>query len=218
MEEMPAFESDKARARLELGLDPEKQYIALLPGSRPVELRTLLPLMLESLRLMKKQFPHMGYVLSIAPNIERDDYKELIEPFELEGVSITDKNVLLIYSAADAAVVASGTAALQGVFRGTPLVIVYKVKFLTFILLKMILKNRFAHLANIILDREAVPELLQGDATAENVLREVTGLLQENEKNRKMTEDLDRVREMFMGKSPTVRVAEMVGELAGWSA
>ncbi len=217
MEEMPSYTRDRTQARLELGLDPDTQLIALLPGSRPTELRTLLPIMLDSVRLMKQQHPGMGYVLSIAPNINRDDYKDLLEPFEGEGVAITGKNVLLVYSAANTAIVASGTAALQGVFRGTPLVVIYKASMLTYVLLKMMLNIKYANLANIILDHEAVPELLQGEATAHNIMSVVNGLLQENGKNRKMTEDLDRVREMFMGKSPTVRVADMVASLAGWS-
>ncbi len=216
MEEMSLYTRDKTQARLELGLDPGTQLIALLPGSRPVELRFLLPLILDSVRMMKKEHPEWGFVLSIAPNINRDDFRELLDPVEKEGVVFTDKNALLIYSAADAAVVASGTAALQGVFRDTPLLIIYKVKLLTYILLKLILKNRFAHLANIILDREAVPELLQADATPENVVSTLNGLLEDSEVNRKRTEDLDSVREMFMGKSPTAQVADMVASLAGW--
>lgn len=218
MEEMSSHTRDRAQARLEMGLDPSGQLIALLPGSRPTELRMLLPVILDSVRLMKKRHPQMSYVLSVAPNIKREDYKELLDPFESEGVAITDKNVLLIYSAADAAIVASGTAALQGVFRGTPLVVIYKASLITYILLKMILNIRYANLANIILDQEAVPELLQGDATAENIVDVVTGLLEDSEGNRQKQKDLDLVREMFKFKRPTRRVAEMVGTLARWSA
>ncbi len=218
MEEMSSFTDDKSQARKELGLDADGELVALLPGSRPSELRTLLPIYLESVRLMKKEHPELNYVLSLAPNLAREEFEELLSPFEREGITISSKSAVLMYTAADAAVVASGTAALQGVFRETPLVVLYKVSPITYWLIRMIANAKYANLANIILDREAVPELLQGDATAPNVVRVLKSMLGDWDRNNEIHKDLRRVREMFDGKRPTLRVADMVGSLAGWPA
>jgi len=218
MEEMSSFTDDKSQARKELGLDADGDLVALLPGSRPSELKTLLPIYLESVRLMKKEHPELNYVLSLAPNLVREEFEELLSPFEREGITISSKSAVLMYTAADAAVVASGTAALQGVFRETPLVVLYKVSPITYWLIRMIANAKYANLANIILDREAVPELLQGDATAPNVVRVLKSMLGDWDRNNEIHKDLHRVREMFNGKRPTLRVADMVGSLAGWPA
>ena len=218
MEEMSSFTDDKSQARKELGLDADGELVALLPGSRPSELKTLLPIYLESVRLMKKEHPELNYVLSLAPNLERTEYEGLLSPFEQEGITISRENAVLMYTAADAAVVASGTAALQGVFRETPLVVLYKVSPITYWLIRMIASAKYANLANIILDREVVPELLQGDATAPNVVRVLKSMLGDWDKNNEIQSDLHRVRQMFHGKRPTLRVADMVGALAGWPA
>lgn len=218
MEEMSSISQDRGAACAEIGVDPDGQIIALLPGSRPTELRALLPLLLESVHLMKRERPGLSYVLSLAPNLQRADYEDLLAPFEREGVLVTRKNAVLLYTASDAAVVASGTAAFQGVLRGTPLVVIYKANFITYWLMKMLVNVRFANLANLILDREAVPELLQADAQAQNVARELNGLLDNTDRKKRMLEDLALVRGMFEGRRPTERVAGMVGSIAGWSS
>ena len=217
LEGMSSFTDDKTLAREELGLDTEGSLVALLPGSRPSELNRLLPVLLDAVRLMKKDHPELKYVLSLAPNLERTDYEQLLAPFEQDGIPVSRESAVLMYTAADAAVVASGTAALQGVFRETPLVVLYKVNPITYRLMKMLVKVKFANLANIILGREAVPELLQGAATASNVVMELKSMLFDNDRINDMQKDLHSVREMFADKHPTRRLADMVDSLAGWA-
>jgi lipid-A-disaccharide synthase len=218
IEEMAGITEDKRQAKLELGLEAEKPYLALLPGSRNSELRSLLPVMLDTVRRLKAARPGLGFVLSLAPNLDEELYIDQIRAFEKEGVVVSRKNAVLLYTASEAAVVASGTAALQGVFRGTPLVIIYRVNPVTYLLIKMLAKVKYVNLANLILDREAVPELLQGRADPALVAREISGLLENSERRKRMLDDLEEVREMFVGKRPTERVALMVGELVGWAS
>lgn len=216
MEEMGAYPTDKGEARRMLGLDPGKPCLAVLPGSRSGELSRLLPLMLEVVQGFRKNHPDWGFVLPVAPNVNVDDFSDGFGRLRDEGVLLTHENAVLALSASDAAVVASGTAAFQSVLRETPLVVVYKVSPLSYVIGRMVIKVPYANLANIILGREAVPELLQGKATAPEVLRHLEELTKDTGRREGILRDLVKVRAMFEGKRPTQRVANMVGELAGW--
>lgn len=218
MEEMLSMPSDKQDARSILGLEPEKPYLAVLPGSRGNELRRLLPLMLEVVRKFKAQRPEWGFVLPVAPNVDMNEYSDGFGELESEGVHITKQNAVLVFTASEAAVVASGTAALQAVLRETPLVVVYKVAPMSYLIGKMLIKVPFINLANIILGREAVPELIQGRANANEVMSHLRKISIESPERVAMLDDLRTVKAMFEGKQPSVRVAQMVAGLAGWQA
>jgi lipid-A-disaccharide synthase len=216
MEEMDNISKDKADARRVLGLEQERQVIALMPGSRPSELRSLLPMMLESVRKLKRDYPDLMFILSIAPNLNAKDFHDLIAPFKHDGVSITRENAVYIYTAADAAIVASGTAALQGALRDIPLIVIYKMNFITYWIAKMLIDLKYVNLANIILDKEAIPELIQQNATSDNIVKEILMLIDNPDRRAQMHDDLKSVKALFEGKKPTSRVAEMVAELADW--
>ena len=216
MEEMNGMTLDMPEARRLLGLEQEKDYLALLPGSRPRELATLMPVLLGAVRLLKKQRPDLGYVLSVAPNIDQDEYRESLSAFEAEGVIISRDNVVHLYNAATAAIVASGTAAFQGVLNTCPLGVIYKLNPVTFTLFRMISSLKYVNLANIILDRAALPELLQGKAEPANIASVALDLIENDDVRSKMIKDFEKVRDMFEGRHPTAKVADMVAELAGW--
>jgi lipid-A-disaccharide synthase len=218
MEEMASVTSDKTEAKRVLGLDADKSYITLLPGSRHNELSRLLPLMLETARLIRRELPEYGLVLSAAPSIDPERYRPIFSEFERMGVVITRQNAVLLYTASEAAVVASGTAALQGVFRETPMVVVYKINWITYFILKAMVKVKYVNIANIILDKEAIPELLQHKATPRAVLDRLMPFIRDKARREALVADLRTVRLMFEGRKPSQRVIDMLIELAGWSA
>jgi lipid-A-disaccharide synthase len=216
MEDMESYPTDKSEAKRILGIDADNPCLAVLPGSRASELSRLLPLMLKVVKEFRKNHPDWGFVLPVAPNVNMEDHRDGFDQLRDEGVVLTSENAVLAFSASDAAVVASGTAAFQAVLRETPLVVVYRVSPLSYVIGRIVIQVPYVNLANIILGREAVPELIQGKANASEVLRNLEELVQDSESRSGMLRDLVKVRAMFEGKKPTQRVADMVGELAGW--
>jgi lipid-A-disaccharide synthase len=218
MDDMASLTSDKKAAREALGLDPERPCLALLPGSRRSEMKRHLPLLLELVKRFRKEYPDYSLFMPVAPNTNEDECGDYFEELRREGVKVGKENAVVVYSASEAAVVASGTATLQAAFRETPMVVIYRMFPLTYLIGRMVIKIKYATIANLILGREAVPELLQGRANPEEILKQLRALLSDSGRREMMMEDLRAVKSQFGGRKPSRRVAEMTGELAGWQA
>lgn len=216
LDEMRQIPLDKKTLKAELGLDPDLQLISLLPGSRPHELERLLPLLLDTVRQSKHDFPGYQYCLPFAPNTDLIQHKVLIDALQHEGVVINKGKSLKTLAASDCAVIASGTATLQAAFLGLPLVVVYKVFPLTFWLARRIIKVKYASLVNILSKREVVRELLQKDAVVENIMLELKRMMSDPAYRLQMQTAYDDLRKVFGEKHASDRVSDMVMELAGW--
>lgn len=190
--------------------------IALLPGSRPHELRTLLPLFVDVVRASKTEFKGCGFVLPLAPNIETERFRHALSLLEREGVAFMKGDAVKALASSDMAVIASGTATLQAALAGVPTVVVYKVSPLTYVLAKRMLKVKYISLVNIIAGREVIPELIQHEANKENIMKQCRKILYDETYRTSMVSAFRGIREVFFGKRPSRRVAEMTGELAGW--
>lgn len=202
--------SEKKETMQLLGLDAERPVLALLPGSRKTELKRLLPVMKEVVRRFKKEYPGWAFYMPFAQNLDIGDYRAQIGEFEAEGVKIGRGNALEALHAADAAVIASGTAALQAAFLATPMVVIYKLSPLTYFIAKHIIRVKYITLVNILLDRPVVAELIQGMATADNVMAELRKLVGDDGRRAEMQAAFKEVGAMFSGKHASKRVAERV--------
>lgn len=153
--------------------EDDKPIIALLPGSRKSEIRNNLPVMIEA----AKRFPDFKYVVAAAPAVPEKFYREVAQNPGLHLV-FSATPVLLKYS--KAALVTSGTATLETALIGTPQVVCYRGNGskITFNLMKKILKVKYVSLPNLIAGNRIVPELLLDKCTPENVVRELSPLLQ----------------------------------------
>lgn len=217
-DEMKGLPPDSAGARALLGLEPSRPLLALLPGSRNNELKRLLPLMLGVAGRFRREFPQYGFIMPLAPDVDEERFAGQIRDLREEGVEVRKENALLALLASDAAVIASGTATLQAALLGVPTVVVYRVFPLTYFIGRRVLDVKYITLANLLLDREALPELIQGRATPEETVRELKGVLLDRGRREEMLRDLRSVRALFADRSPSRRVALMAGETAGWGA
>jgi lipid-A-disaccharide synthase len=217
MDDIESFPAGKDKSKEALGLE-DRPYVALLPGSRGNELKRLLPVIGGMVRMFKEKYPDHGLVMPLAPNIDRGAYREHFDGLEREGVMITDKSAVLALSASEAAVIASGTATLQATFLETPTVVIYRVFPLTYYVAKIVLNVDYIAITNLILNKPALPELIQGRANPEEIMKELGSLLSVGERRDRMIEDLRAVKGLYDGKRPSKRVAEMVGEMSGWTA
>ncbi len=215
-DEIRGMKADKDAGKEALGLQKERPLLSLLPGSRPHELARLLPLTLDVVRRFRTDFQSFQFCVPLAPNTNLAAYGKIIEDLKQEGVVINKGEALRALAASDMAVIASGTATLQAVLLGIPFVVMYKLFPLTYWLGKMIVRVRHISLVNILSGREVVKELLQADASAEKIVRELHRITADAAYRDKMVEAFGRVRELFSAKSASARVADIAIELAGW--
>lgn len=203
-------------AREELGIKEGVPVLSVLPGSRPHELDHLLPVLIRFVRMFKKEYPNYHILLPFAPNLDIQRYKTGIGEFEAEGVQVLFGGSILALSASDMAVIASGTATLQAAFLECPMVVIYKVFPISYLLGRLIIKVKHISLVNLLLERAVVPELIQGRANAGNIMLEIKRLMSDKPYRDGMISALRTLKDIYSGKKPSLRVAQIVGEIAGW--
>ena len=159
-------------------LDPSRQWIGLLPGSRLKEVRLNLPEMLRAASLLQSE-GNYEFVLPLAPTLteeQRAEVKAMLP--KAPGVTITHDARATLHHAR-ASVVASGTATVEAALIGNPFVVVYRVSPVSYAVAKRVVDVPHVAMVNLIAGRRAVPELIQGDFTAENVVSHLRPLLEE---------------------------------------
>jgi lipid-A-disaccharide synthase len=165
-DELPA-KVDAAAARRALDLPLQGRLLALLPGSRGGEVSLLAPLFLRAARLLWEQQPDLAFVLPTA-NAERDEQLRalLAEQPDLP-ITLVSGRSREVMAAADAVLLASGTATLEAALLKRPMVVAYRMAGFSWWLITRLASTEFAALPNVLAGRALVPELLQERATPE---------------------------------------------------
>lgn len=190
-------------------LDPKRPLVGLLPGSRKQEIKSLLPVLLASAQKIAQDNPQVQFALPLAHTIAREDIEEAIAQEKLE-VKVIEDHTYELMKVSDIIVVSSGTATLEAACLGTPMVIIYKISFSTWLLGKLLLKIPNIGLPNIVAGREIVPELIQQQANPDKISTKVLELLANPESRMRMREELARVRKKLGGTGAVKRVAQLV--------
>lgn len=161
-----AFETPKKPARETLGLDPDKPLVCLMPGSRGSEVERLGNLFLETAQLMLRRKPDLQFVIPAASVDRRNQIQAMLDawPFPMPVKLVLSQSHACM-AAADAILLASGTAALEAMLLKRPMVVSYRVAPLTYRILKRLVKQPYVSLPNLLAGRELVPEVLQDAAT-----------------------------------------------------
>ena len=169
------------------GLDEEKPLVALLPGSRRNELERHTQPLLETLHYLKQQQPDLQFTLACLSSLADSYYEPLLA---LDGiVPVKDDPYPMMYHA-DVAIVASGTATLETAYLGTPLVVIYRIAPLSYLIGKLLVKIDHLAMPNLIVGERAIPELIQKDANGLTISKEVLHLLSDQTARDKMLNKL----------------------------
>jgi lipid-A-disaccharide synthase len=205
----------RAALLAEFGLDPARPVVAVLPGSRRSEVRALLPSLLGAATLLSRRAPTPQFVVPAASAAVRP----LLAPLAAAPAAarIVDGRAWDCLAAADAAVVASGTATLETALIGTPFVTVYRISPLSHAIAKRLIHARWASLPNLLLGEPAVRELLQYDCTPAAIAAEVARLLDDPAAAARLRENCGKVRSLLGPGDAAARAAAAISREAGWA-
>jgi len=161
---------EAAETRRRHGLDPEKPLLAILPGSRKKEIHLLLEPALAAAEALRAE----GWqaAIALAHTLTADDLVEALGGRE-PGIPVIAGDTYDLVHAADAALVASGTATVETALLGRPMVIMYRVSGLTYAIARRLIRVDFIGMPNLILGRRVFPELVQDEVTPENLVAAV---------------------------------------------
>jgi lipid-A-disaccharide synthase len=169
---------DEARRRLDA--DPGHSLIGLLPGSRREEVERLLPPMLEAARRLAADDGRRRFVLGLAPTVPREQVQaHLRHAGPGPAIALVEGQTYEVMAAADALLIASGTATLEAALLGTPMVLCYRVSRTTELIARLLARVQWIGLPNLVSGRAVVPELIQGQVTGERLAREASRLLED---------------------------------------
>lgn len=208
-----AVSGDGALFRTRHAIAADAKLIAVLPGSRAGELKRHLPVLREAMAQLARQYPHIATVIPVVPH--------LIDAVRKNTQNWPTKLVLAdqsqekwdAFAAADIAIAKSGTATLELALTNTPMVVMYKVNPLSAWLMRRMILTKYVTLVNILEQREVIPELIQEDATAERILREVKTLLSKDNVRQMQLKAFDlTLRKLGLGaeKTPSQKAAEAI--------
>ena len=204
----PSYAS-RAAYLTSLGLQTTGPTVALLPGSRRQEVLSLLPAMHTALSELAPDFPGLQVIVSVAPSlsVEWIESQRVASPVPTRCVSDPLYDIL---GASDVAVVASGTATLQVALARVPMVIVYKLSWMTYFLMRALIRVKTIGLVNIVAGTPCVPELLQSDVSPTRIGAEVRRFLSDPAARMETIRRLDQVAEALGTPGASARAAEAI--------
>jgi lipid-A-disaccharide synthase len=180
----------------------ERPIIALLPGSRKQEVNTKLPIMLNSL----KSFDDYQFIVAGAPALDPEFYKPYMKAFD--NIKIIHGATYDILTLATAALVTSGTATLETALFRVPQVVCYKGSSISYQIAKRLVKIDYISLVNLILNKEAVKELIQSECTSKNIEKELIKVLPNGEKYKQLEADYDNLIQILGKGGASDKVAD----------
>lgn len=155
-----------------------KLTIGLLPGSRKAEINNLLEVMIKSAVLIYQKNPNVSFIISRAGSIKKHTIEKILKKSQKNHLFQIDEGpVKNIFLKSDFVIAASGTVTLEAALCCVPTIIIYKMAPLTYRVAKLLVRVKYAGLANLIVNKEVMPELLQNDATPEKISDKALNML-----------------------------------------
>ena len=201
---------DKRLVQEQLGYTSPTQVLGLLPGSREHEVKRCLPTMLHAAHEVKKAFPQLQVLIAHSASVSQATIDDIVKIFQNLKVRIIQNSPNEVMAASDLLFVNSGTATLQAAIIGTPMIIMYRVPWLTYSIARHLIKIPYIGLVNIVAGRQIVPELLQYDTTVKQLVPAALQLLHNPQLLDEMREQFGDVRESLGVPGASRRAAECV--------
>ena len=183
--------------------------IALMPGSRKKEVEKHLPSMLRACEIIKNKIPNAEFIISRIKELDQGLYNKIIRRSAIKPHSL-DNKPYEVMDIADLVIVSSGSATLEIAIMEKPMVIIYKTSFLTWLLAKNLIKIPDIGLVNIVAGQRIVPELMQFNATPENMAKEALDILNNHKRIHEIKENLRKVKSKLGETGASSRAAHAI--------
>lgn len=191
------------------GLDPAKPILLILPGSRKQEVKTIFPEVIKATSKLAEEFV-LQVVVACSVNINESVFYELTDQKNFKVIRGYTYDLL---KHAKFGIVKSGTSTLEAGLMGLPIVIVYKTSMLTYKIGKSLVKIKNIGMANIVLDEQVVPELIQDDANAENIFIESKNILSDDKLYADIKQKLGGINKVLGDKNAPENAAKIIYSL-----
>jgi len=209
-----------------LDLSPEKPTISILPGSRRSELKRMLPIFLDTIRILLQNIPDLQVILPLAPSISLemtsgftpDELRNRIKIVEnSRNHGQASQQTYNAMAASDVVLLASGTVTLEAAILKRPMLVAYRISPFTYPLAKLLIKVRYASLVNLIAEKEIVPEFLQTLARPDLLAENLKILLTDAKERQAMQDGLEQVVKKLGEPEAALRAAVLALKLASVS-
>ncbi len=189
----------------------DKKIISLFSGSRSSEVNLLLPILIDFINMMNTKFDNFTFVFH-ATDENKNLIREKINKVNLKNIEvISDENIKKqILNKSTFAVSKSGTVSLEICNAKIPSIIIYKMNFLNFLIVKMLVKIKFANIINIINNKEIIPELIQKECNAKEIYNSVVYFLKNPELMKKQINDCEETLTKIRSKTSSSDEASSV--------
>ncbi|MCX8027773.1 MAG: lipid-A-disaccharide synthase [Thermodesulfovibrionales bacterium] len=220
---LKSFDKQKLKIYMKQILNIKTRYVvALLPGSRRHEILSLIKPMVESAVEIIKKYEDVHFLLPIAPNLDEETTSILhhsLGPIK-NHTTLIKENPLIALCCADIGIIASGTATFQATMLDVPMVVIYRLSTLSYLLGKLLIKVNYITLTNLLVEKTLmdnslpkIKELIQDDVNPENILKEINTLLDNETYYKNMLYTFKKIREIFINHNASQRVCDIVLDL-----
>ncbi len=197
--------------RAKMGIGSEDIVIGMMPGSRRSEIKQHIGIQIEVAKKLIQSDPRIKILFLCAPTLEKEYFLSFLEEVRFPYM-LLKKDPLEMICLTDLMLAASGTATLQVGLLQKPMVVMYKLKWLTGLLARLLVHGvKFFCIVNLIFDREVVPERWQGGTHPERLFELLTKYLREPEYFHQVKSDLAKLESQLGERGATKRVAHLLG-------
>ena len=196
--------------RNQCGITDDEIVLGLMPGSRRLELKQHFAIQLETARQLSHQYKNLKILIMVAPSFEKEDLYPYLEDFKLPYMMIKDEPFRMIHLC-DFVLATSGTATLLVGLLKKPMVIIYRMKALTAIFAKLVVRGtKYFGLVNLILQKEVAPERFQGDALPQKLVPLFQKYIDDPVYSENVRQQLAELRHHLGEKGATERVTQII--------
>ena len=188
---------------LRLNEFPDRRIIALLPGSRKMEIEKMLRIMLS----VRSSFPEYQFVVAAAPSVPEVFYSQILRE---TGVRLVMNQTYDLLYHASAALVTSGTATLETALMSVPQVVCYKGNALSYLIARRLVHVKYISLVNLIYGKILVPELIQKELNRKNMVKELTDILEDGPMHQSMINGYQELKQLLGGPGASARTAGLM--------
>ena len=207
--------TDKTSFCRSFGLNPNFPVLGIFPGSRLQEIKSLLGIFLKACEIIKVQVPNTQFVLSLSSEHFRKDIEKMIEGSQIKLIYGKNHDIL---NASNVSLAASGTVTMEATILGAPIIMAYRISYISYLIGRHILRIRLPYfsMTNLIAGYEVIPEFVQKKATAENLAEKAVELLTNKETLAGIKSGYSKVLSKFGAPGAVKRAAEQINyELRG---